>query len=146
VLIEVSKGNVAGSHGRGFAVVADEIRKLAERSATAAQEIAALVKDSSEKAVHGSSTVGALSSLLNDIEGMARQSSDVAHKTSETLEEQVRVGHRTAGDVKSAFDVINSNSDSIARMEQSLRETNQLIAELAKSSETLDGLTKRLEL
>ncbi|MNK86394.1 Methyl-accepting chemotaxis protein 2 [compost metagenome] len=34
----------AGEHGRGFAVVADEVRKLAERSAKATGEIAALIK------------------------------------------------------------------------------------------------------
>lgn len=33
----------AGEHGRGFAVVADEVRKLAERSAAATREIAALI-------------------------------------------------------------------------------------------------------
>ncbi|MHB9144160.1 MAG: methyl-accepting chemotaxis protein [Symbiobacteriia bacterium] len=33
----------AGEHGRGFAVVADEVRKLAERSARSAKEIASLV-------------------------------------------------------------------------------------------------------
>ena len=34
----------AGEHGKGFAVVADEVRKLAEKSATATQEIATLIK------------------------------------------------------------------------------------------------------
>ncbi len=33
----------AGEHGRGFAVVADEVRKLAERSGSATQEIAELI-------------------------------------------------------------------------------------------------------
>jgi methyl-accepting chemotaxis protein len=35
----------AGEHGKGFAVVADEVRKLAEESSEAAQEIVNLVKN-----------------------------------------------------------------------------------------------------
>lgn len=35
----------AGEHGRGFAVVADEVRKLAERSSTATQDIATIIAE-----------------------------------------------------------------------------------------------------
>lgn len=38
----------AGEHGRGFAVVADEVRKLAEQSHQATQEIASLVRSMQE--------------------------------------------------------------------------------------------------
>ncbi len=50
----------AGEQGRGFAVVASEVRNLAGRSATAAKEIKALIKDSVRKVEDGSTLVDAV--------------------------------------------------------------------------------------
>jgi len=55
----------AGEQGRGFAVVAAEVRTLAQRSATAAKEIKALITNSVERIEKGSSQV--------DVAGQAMQ-------------------------------------------------------------------------
>lgn len=43
----------AGEHGVGFSIVAEEVRKLAERSASAAEEISRLIGESSERVLQG---------------------------------------------------------------------------------------------
>ncbi|KXS42525.1 Cache 3/Cache 2 fusion domain-containing protein [Methanolobus zinderi] len=79
----------AGEHGRGFAVVADEVRKLAEDSGNAAQEIAQLIheiqdgtRDAVESMESGTETVGsgvnALNSTVQAVQTIVAESSKVA--------------------------------------------------------------------
>ena len=71
----------AGEHGKGFAVVASEVRKLAERSQTAAQEISQITTDSveiSEKA----------GKLLNEIVPSIEQTSELIEEISSASSEQ----------------------------------------------------------
>jgi methyl-accepting chemotaxis protein len=57
----------AGEQGRGFAVVASEVRNLAQRSATAAKEIKALIDDSVRKVQDGTGQVDRAGATMNDI-------------------------------------------------------------------------------
>jgi methyl-accepting chemotaxis protein len=57
----------AGEQGRGFAVVAWEVRNLAQRSATAAKEIKALIDDSVRKVQDGTGQVDRAGATMNDI-------------------------------------------------------------------------------
>ncbi len=57
----------AGEAGKGFAVVAQEVRELAQRSASAAKEIKALITASSEHVKNGVGLVGQTGTALEQI-------------------------------------------------------------------------------
>ncbi len=85
----------AGEHGRGFAVVADEVRKLAERTTTATEEVA-----SSITAIQGVTTTA--------VERMASGS------------EAVGEGVKLAGDAGESLSQIVRSSGDVAQMIQSI--------------------------
>ena len=70
----------AGEHGKGFAVVASEVRKLAERSQTAAAEISRLTADG-VKTAEGAGQL--LAKLVPDIQKTAELVREIAAASAE---------------------------------------------------------------
>ncbi len=71
----------AGEHGKGFAVVAAEVRKLAERSQVAAQEISTVATSSVELAERAGK-------LLDEMVPSIRKTSDLVQEIAAASEEQ----------------------------------------------------------
>jgi len=78
----------AGEQGRGFAVVASEVRNLAGRSATAAKEIKALIRDSVQKVDEGSTLVAQSGQTLEQIVGAVKKVSDIIAEIAASSQEQ----------------------------------------------------------
>jgi aerotaxis receptor len=78
----------AGEQGRGFAVVASEVRSLAQRSASAAQEIKGLIGDSVERVDAGSRLVQQAGSTIEEVVQSVRRVTDIMAEITAASAEQ----------------------------------------------------------
>jgi len=114
----------AGEQGRGFAVVASEVRTLAQRSATAAQEIKALIADSVEKVGNGTQLVGHAGSTMDDIVGSVRQVTDIMGRIAAASQEQ------SAG--------IEQVNHTVVQMDETTQQNAALVEEASAAARSME--------
>ena len=120
----------AGEAGMGFAVVADEVRNLAQRSAQAAKDTAALIEESIARSTGGNAKLQQVANVIRTITDSAARVKTLVDEVSLGSQEQARG--------------IEQISKAVAQMDQVTQSTASSAEESASASEELSAQAQAL--
>lgn len=149
----------AGEHGRGFAVVADEIRKLAEESSKAADEIKNIVNSIQQGSKNTVNIMQEVKTRSND-QNLAVQKVDESFKSIfeaitsiqqviDSVSKDIEVLDSSKIEILDSISSIASISEEAAAASEevsaSMQEQTAIVEEVASSADKLRGLAIKLE-
>jgi len=128
----------AGEAGMGFAVVADEVRNLAQRSALAAKDTAALIEEAIANSNGGAAK-------LEQVVAAVRAITDSAGKVRGLVDEVSEASMQQSSGIAQVATAVNQVSQVTQTAAASAEESAAASEELSAQSESVSHLVKRLQ-
>ncbi|SMO77893.1 Methyl-accepting chemotaxis protein [Gracilimonas mengyeensis] len=133
----------AGEAGKGFAVVADEVRKLAQRSAIAAQDTSGLIAGSQESTAKGtqvaedvskglekiSASIDEIFTLIAEISGAAKEQSKGVEEMNTVMAEMDRAIQDNASNSEESASAAEELSSQSVELKELVKELTHLLGE-----------------
>jgi twitching motility protein PilJ len=137
----------AGEAGRGFSVVAEEVQRLAERSADATRQIAALVKAiqtdtqdaigamerSTQGVVEGAKLSDNAGTALTEIDRVSRRVADLIEQISNSASREAGLANDVADNIQHIFAVTEQTGEGTRVTAGQVRELSRMAEELRQS-------------
>ncbi|MGR4869072.1 methyl-accepting chemotaxis protein [Variovorax sp. LARHSF232] len=137
----------AGEAGRGFSVVAEEVQRLAERSADATRQIAALVKAiqtdtqdavgamerSTQGVVEGAKLSDNAGTALSEIDRVSRRLAELIEQISQSASREANSANVVAANIQHIFAVTEQTGEGTRATAQQVRELSHMADELRQS-------------
>ena len=148
----------AGEQGKGFAVVADEVRKLAEQSSSAANQIADLIKtiqsqisditksmkDSSKEIAGGMKVALEARTHFEDIESAIANIFSVVNEVSSATENMIEKTDETIKDMKVTSSIAGDTAVATENVTAITEEHTVTMEEIGQTANELSSLSSRL--
>lgn len=149
----------AGEQGRGFAVVAEEVRKLAEQSRGAAQQISTLIQDNGkniDEAVRamdeeindvqvGIDIVDTAGKSFREITELVHQVSNQVHEISATTEEMASGTEQIVSSVQEVDQISKNTADQAQAVSAAIEEQTASLEQITSSSQGLATMAQDLQ-
>lgn len=149
----------AGEQGRGFAVVADEVRKLAEQSQVAAQQVAELIQktseythravdemhSSTEEVEHGSTAITKTGQLFDNLAEHIQQVSEQIQQVSTQL---AQVASNSSNVQQSSVELKQigvQTAEEMAQISHTVKDQQAAQSDLTSASQSLADLAQELQ-